>query len=192
MFESRAENKAIDGINEDNKKRIKNNLGIPVIQKSALYHRNVSEVSEVSETNRNKVFTIVLTTELEKKQLWEAIEKAMPDPEGKYNKGYFTFDELGVRLKISSDGWTFRKLDQVIQHLLEQRKLEEIEPEKFRPTTTIKVEKQRERERGRVSFKNDGGVTLNSEEINIQKYKIILINTVKNVLEVLVTAIVKQ
>jgi hypothetical protein len=159
-----------------------------------LSFKEVSEVSEVSETNRNKVSPIVLT-ELEKKQLWEAIEKAMLDSEGKYNKGYFTFDEITVyRLTISNGVWTYIKLDQVIQQLLEQGKLKVIETEKcenYKPTTTTKVEKQRERERrGRVSFKN-GGVSLNSEEINIQKYKVILFTTVKNVLEVLVTAIVK-
>jgi hypothetical protein len=124
----------------------------------------------------------------------------MLDFEGKYDKAFFTFDELGVRLKMSGGGWTYRKLDQVIQQLLEQGKLKVIETEKcenYKPTTTItttttKVEKQRERERReRVSFKN-GGVSLNSEEINIQKYKVILFTTVKNVLEVLVTAIVKR
>ena len=53
--------------------------------------------------------------------------------EGKHIKDYFTFDEVGVHLKIASDGWTFRKLDQVIQQLLKQGKLEESQ-EPYSPT----------------------------------------------------------
>jgi hypothetical protein len=99
-----------------------------------LTSEEVSDVSDVSETNRNDVSPIVLT-ELEEKRLWEAIEKAMVDSEGKYDKGFFTFDELAVhRLTISDGGWTYFRLDHIIQQLLEQEKLKEIEPEKFRPT----------------------------------------------------------
>jgi hypothetical protein len=107
-----------------------NNLDITVNHPSVLPHKNVSEVSE---TNWNADSPFVLT-ELEKKQLSDAIEKAMLDPEGKYNKGYFTFDELAVyRLTMSNGGWTHFKLDQVIQQLLKQEKLEEIEFSKYRP-----------------------------------------------------------
>jgi hypothetical protein len=68
------DNSAIDGTRKgDNGKVNKmNSLDIQVNHQSVLPHRNVSE------TNRNRVSSIDLT-ELEKKQLSDAIEKAMLD-----------------------------------------------------------------------------------------------------------------
>jgi hypothetical protein len=67
----------------------------------------------------------------------EIINKCMLDKEGN-NKGYFTKDEWTVRhLLVPNEKWTEDKAEQTLYALVQEGKLTEIEPGRFKPTEKL-------------------------------------------------------
>ena len=66
----------------------------------------------------------------------ECISRAMLDKEGKNNKGYFTLEDFVFELQLlPNECWTHDQAEQTLYQLLYEEKIEEIEPDKYRPVS---------------------------------------------------------
>jgi hypothetical protein len=63
----------------------------------------------------------------------QAIQRAMQDNQGN-NKGYFTLDDLVfVMQMLPNERWTDNEIEQTLHALLQEGKVQEMEPGKFKP-----------------------------------------------------------
>jgi hypothetical protein len=67
----------------------------------------------------------------------DTLQKAMLDGQGK-SKGYFSLLDLDFHLQMlpNNAGWNEDKTKELIDHLLQEGKLQQIEPGKYKPATT--------------------------------------------------------
>lgn len=68
-------------------------------------------------------------------QFDQIIQDAMRiDEQGKNSKGYFTLDDFVFELQLlPNTHWTYDEAEQILHRLLQEDRLQEIEPGKFRP-----------------------------------------------------------
>jgi hypothetical protein len=91
---------------------------------------NLSDVSKAKEDYKNVEEIKELTPE---EQIDGAITKAMLNENGE-DKGYFTLGDFILRLAMWPNAdWTEDHAEQTFWQLLYEGKLEEVEPDKYRP-----------------------------------------------------------